>query len=213
MPSLSTILHGLMRGRSLVRIYLNHKLLSAPLTGRVLDIGRGGDGTYLDFLPAHTGRTIESVDPKIGSTINFESDRFPYEERSFDGILLLNVLEHVYAYGHLLRESKRLLKDSAALIGFTPFLVRYHPDPHDFFRYTDEALARMLADAGFKKVDIVAVGHGPFLAALNVLVLSVPRPVRIVLTLMAWCLDRLFLHVRPNARAIYPMGYYFIAYT
>jgi SAM-dependent methyltransferase len=211
MPSFITIFRGLANGKSLLRIYLNHRLLDAPLEGRVLDIGRGGDGTYLDFLPARPGRTIEPVDPKIGSAIDFERDTFPYADDTFDGVLLLNVLEHVYAYGHLLGEARRLLKPGAPLVGFTPFLIRYHPDPHDFFRYTDEALARMLKDAGFTDAKVSPVGAGPFLAALNIFVISIPHILRGPFAFVAWGLDRVFLRLRPKAVRIYPMGYYFVA--
>lgn len=212
MLSLRTITRGLLDGKSLVRIYQNQELLRAPIMGRVLDIGHGGDTAYLDFLPPQAGRILETIDPKLGSAIDFETDRLPYQDASFDGVLLLNVLEHVFAYDHLLRESARLLKPGAPLVGFTPFLVRYHPDPRDFFRYTDEALRRMLDASGYHDVSVVPVGEGPFLAALNVFVLSLPRPLRLIFALKAWVLDAVFLFMRPKARPIYPMGYHFVAY-
>jgi SAM-dependent methyltransferase len=212
MLALSTIAKGLLQNKSLVRIYQNQALMRSPLAGRVLDVGHGGDTSYLDFLPPHTGRTIETIDPKLGSQIDFEHDALPYPDASFDGVLLLNVLEHVFAYDHLLRETARLLKSGAPLIGFTPFLVRYHPDPRDFFRYTDEALVRMLQASGYQDISVVPIGEGPFLAAVNVFVLSLPRLLRPIFALKAWALDAVFLRMRPKARSIYPMGYYFVVY-
>ena len=106
---------------------------------------------------------------------------------------------------------RRILKEGGALIGFTPFLIRYHPDPHDFFRYTDEALKNILTEAGFKNVEVIPVGEGPFLSAVNLFVLSIPRPVRILFALIALALDSLFLRARPKSRSVYAMGYYFSA--
>lgn len=83
MLSLRIITRGLLKGKSLVRIYQNYELMRAPIMGRVLDVGHGGDTAYLDFLPLRTGRTIETIDPKLGSAINFEQDALPYHDAVF----------------------------------------------------------------------------------------------------------------------------------
>jgi hypothetical protein len=70
----------------------------------------------------------------------------------------------------------------------------------------------MLEASGYGDISITPVGEGPFLAALNVFILSLPRPLRPFFAFKAWILDAIFLGLRPKARSIYPMGYYFVAY-
>ena len=64
-------------------------------------------------------------DQKVGAVMDFEKDAFPHKDATFDRVLVLNVLEHVFNYNHLISEMKRVLKDGGTLIGFTPFLVRF----------------------------------------------------------------------------------------
>jgi len=211
MNFIRTLISELWNDKSLVRIYLNERLRKETLSGRTLDIGCGSNMKYLDFMMRAPDTQMEVLDPKIAKTIDFESDALPYATGTFNTVILLNVLEHVFHYQHLVSEVHRTLSLDGRLIGFTPFLVRYHPDPHDFFRYTDEALRKILEAQGFKNIEVVPIGAGPFLAGLNVFVLSLPRPIRVLLSLKALACDYLFLKVRPQARAIYPMGYCFFA--
>ncbi len=205
------LVRGLWADKSLMRLFLNRALKLYQLRGRVLDVGAGGNTKYLDFMPREAGTQVAVLDPKQGGRIDFERDALPHADNSFDQVVLLNVLEHVFAYEHLIREVARVIKTGGTIIGFTPFLVRFHPDPHDYFRYTDEALVRILSAGGLKEVTVTPVGAGPFLAAVNILVLSIPRPVRIFCTLIALPLDRLFIRLRPKTQSIYPMGYLFVA--
>ena len=205
------ILYGVWKDKSLARIYLNAHLEKIKLTGEVLDVGCGSNTKYLDFVPRASGMRMHIFDPKVGSTIDFEKDPLPYTENTFDMVLVFNVLEHVFSYDHLISEMKKVLKTEGVLHGFTPFLVRYHPDPHDFFRYTDEALARILSAHTFKNITVVPIGAGPCMAALNVFMLSIPRILRVVATPIAYMCDKVFLRFRPGSRSIYPMGYYFKA--
>lgn len=194
-----------------MRIYLNRTLSTVTLRGTTLDVGCGSDVRYLDFMPRAEGMQMEVIDHKKGSPIDFEKDALPYASDAFDTVIILNVLEHVYHYPHLTAEVARILKRGGTLVGYTPFLVRYHPDPHDFFRYTNEALERILREAGLQSIRVMPVGEGPFTAAVNIFVLSIPRVVRIPLALLALVLDRVFIRVRPHARTTYALGYYFTA--
>jgi len=134
-------------------------------------------------------------------------------DASVDTALCANVLEHVYNHQFLIKEMKRILKPGGTLVGFVPFLIQYHPDPHDYFRYTKEALMRMFTDAGFTHIQIREIGGGPFLSNFNALVLSVPRPMRPLMYLPYALLDRVFLKVRPKIRERYPLGFIFEMYS
>ena len=205
---MTTILKKIWAGQSLLRILMNFGFKDVVLQGKVVDIGGGHHPDYFDYFDVAGATSVTPVDGSL-SGIDFERDPLPFVDASVDTVLCANVLEHVYHYAFLIGEMRRVLKPGGALVGFTPFLIQYHPDPHDYFRYTQEALARIFSDAGFADVEIRAVGGGPFAANFNNLVLSVPRIVRAILFPFYWGLDRLMLRVRPGVRARYPLGFIF----
>jgi SAM-dependent methyltransferase len=143
--------------------------------------------------------------------INFETDALPYADGAYDTVVVCNVLEHIFNHRFLTNEMYRVLKQGGGLVGFVPFLFQYHPDPHDYFRYTKEALTRVLKDAGFRDVAVTEIGGGPFFVNYNTLSLSMPRVIRIVLFPLYALLDWIFLKLRPQARERYPLGYLFTA--
>jgi hypothetical protein len=119
------------------------------------------------------------------------------------------VIENNYNYHFLLSEVRRVCAADGQVVGFVPFWVGYHPDPHDYFRYTHESLARMFKEAGFGTVVIEALGGSPLLGNANTILLSFPRILRPAFFLWANILDALFLSVRPNSRERNPFGYFF----
>ena len=206
---ISFILKELWQGKSIARSYMNAELQRRRFVGRTFDLGGGKDSSYLSFHA--DGSRVETFDVKAGQVIDFETDALPVEDGTYDTVLLFNVLEHVFNYQHLLDETIRITKHGGEFHGFVPFLVEYHPDPHDFFRYTEETLHKLLTRAGWREVDVVAVGAGPFVAAVQQLTKSFPWILRIPLFLLFWLPDALFLKLRPDARRKFPLGYYWNA--
>jgi SAM-dependent methyltransferase len=143
--------------------------------------------------------------------INFEIDPLPYEDNSIDTVIMFNILEHIFNHQFLVNQANRVLKPESDLIGFVPFLVNYHPDPHDYFRYTKEALNLILNKAGFKKIEIKEVGIGPFMVNYNNILLSLPIFLRVVLFPAYYLLDIVFVKIRPQVGHRYPLGYIFKA--
>lgn len=203
---------SLFHGQSLARILMNESLREETLRGCVVDVGGGRDPNYFNFLQHSEKIQIEIVDASI-SGIDFERDPLPFADGHVDTVLLCNVLEHIYAHQFLMREVRRILKEEGRLVGFVPFWVGYHPDPHDYFRYTKEALKRLLEETGFREIKIVSIGGGPILANFNTIVLSLPRILRPVAYLCYAVLDAFFLTLRPESRIRNPLGYKFTAYV
>ena len=79
---------------------------------------------------------------------------------SYDGVLLINVLEHIFEYRQLLTESARVMKPGGTIVIVVPFLFPYHPSPSDFHRYTAAALERALSASGFSDIAITPLGSG-----------------------------------------------------
>ncbi len=203
-------LKKLLNGQSLARILMNESLVLQTLQGVVVDVGGGRNPDYFDYLKQEDGTQIEMIDGSI-SNIDFEKDRLPFVDAYTDTVLLCNVLEHIYNYQFLVKQIHRVLKKNGQLIGFVPFWVGYHPDPHDYFRYTPESLRRIFSDTGFKNVKIVPIGGGPILANFNTIVLSMPSILRPVVYVWYSTLDALFLCLRPKSKARNPLGFIFTA--
>ena len=195
-------------GRTLVRILMNDGFRKFALKGKVVDVGGGRAPDYFKYFDTSGTTSIEPLDGSI-SGIDFEKDPLPYANEAADSLVCANLLEHVYNHRFLVGEMYRILRPDGQLIGFVPFLVQYHPDPHDYFRYTKEALHRIFSDAGFKDIRVDNVGGGPFAANFNNIVISIPRQLATALFPFYWSLDTFFLKLRPKARERYPLGLIF----
>lgn len=188
---------------------MNQSFKQFSVSGKVVDVGGARKPDYFDYLKQESVTSVEIVDGLL-SKVDFEKDKLPYADGYADSVVLANVLEHVYNHAFLVAEVHRILKKGGTLVGFVPFLIQYHPDPHDYFRYTKEALERIFKSAGFSQVQIVTVGRGPFSVNFNTIVLSFPRLVRVFLFPFYYATDVLFLKLRPRVGERYPLGYSFI---
>lgn len=202
-------LRKVYQGQSLLRILMNQSFKQFSVSGKVVDVGGARKPDYFDYLKQESVTSVEIVDGLL-SKVDFEKDKLPYADGYADSVVLANVLEHVYNHAFLVAEVHRILKKGGTLVGFVPFLIQYHPDPHDYFRYTKEALERIFKSAGFSQVQIVTVGRGPFSVNFNTIVLSFPRLVRVFLFPFYYATDALFLKLRPRVGERYPLGYSFI---
>jgi hypothetical protein len=199
------------KGKSLIRATLNYRLQQILLTGKVIDLGAGSDDQFTEKIKTADGVVIEHVDQKQGSFIDFEKDQLPYQGEVYDTVLLLNVLEHLYNYKHILTEIKRIKKKEGTLVGYVPFLIWYHADPHDYFRYTHETLERMLTETGFEEIKIEKLYIGPYTTAFQMIHPTLPRIIRPLVFTLAYGIDKVFKRKRPKGAERYVLGYYFTA--
>jgi SAM-dependent methyltransferase len=66
----------------------------------------------------------------------------------YDVVICEQVLEHVEDPWRAARTLHDLCRPGGAVIVSTPFLVRVHPTPDDFWRFTEDGLRRVLEGAG-----------------------------------------------------------------
>lgn len=198
----------LMKGQTILRTMMNYGLSNYSISGSVADIGGGRSPDYFKYMKVAPGTAITPIDGSM-NPIDFEKDPLPDEDGSRDVVISCNVLEHIYNHRFLVGEMKRILKPGGKLIGFVPFLINYHPDPHDYFRYTKEALVKILGE--FKNVEVKEVGMGPLCVNLNNIILYFPKNIRPFPFFFAYFFDRLWLKLRPDITSRYPLGYIFSA--
>ena len=134
----------------LYRKYWLYPRLIKYLKGKTLDVGCG-IGDMLKFNSSSVGvdinpKTVEfckiqKLDAKLMS-----SDYLPFNNDSFDSVLLDNVLEHIDNPACLLNEIKRVLcKDGFLLIG-VPGEKGYDSDPDHKQFYNEKRLIKCLID-------------------------------------------------------------------
>ncbi len=74
--------------------------------------------------------------------------------RTFDVVIADQVFEHVAHPRQAAANCLAMLKEGGYFIVATPFLVPVHPSPLDCSRWTEQGLALLLEDAGFRTEDI-----------------------------------------------------------
>jgi SAM-dependent methyltransferase len=210
MNKFSFLCKEIIKGKSVTRSFLNYRLQQESLQGETIDIGGGRSADYLSFMDRTVGVNFRTFDVKVGEKIDFEKDALPANNDSYDTVLFLNVMEHVFNYQHIADEVVRIIKPNGNLIGFVPFLMWYHPDHRDFFRYTHEALEIILRKAGGKKILIEFVGFGPFVAASQMVVGILPRPFALILFSINYLFDCLYLKLKPSNHSRHTLGYLFL---
>lgn len=196
--------------RSLMNLHLSRYTLAS---GTVLDLGGGKKPSYFQFIKPNPRSHVTNIDKQYGDAwrkdVDFEQDRLPFEDGSVQQVLVLNVFEHIYNHQHLAREIRRVIAPGGEVIGFVPFLINYHADPHDYFRYTHEALAKIFTGSGFSRVSVIPIGYGPFALNFNTLASFLPRYITTVIWPFYYALDTVLLSVKPGMRTRFPLGYIF----
>jgi len=149
--------------RTLWRELLYRELEAVQLDGEVLDLGGSRKSGYHALLRGEHTMRVVNLDAAQGSDYMFDLEQpFPIPDASFDHVLALNVLEHIFNYQNMLDEAHRILKPGGTLVLAVPFLIQLHPSPHDHWRFSKETLERLLIDRNFREVNVRAIGTGIF---------------------------------------------------
>lgn len=207
--NLSFICSEIWKNKSVLRAYLNLRLKEESLKGKTIDIGGGKNADYISFMTKNDDCDLVTFDIKNGALIDFETDMLPAATDTYDTVLFLNVMEHIYNHQHICNEVVRITKNGGQMIGFVPFLMWYHADHRDFFRYTHEALEKILHISGVKNPKIEMIGGGPFLAAAHMILQSFPRIIRVPIFSLFWLFDKLYKLLKGKDARPYALGYIF----
>jgi SAM-dependent methyltransferase len=210
---LSHLFRSVWKQHSLFRAHENNFLRGLRLSGRGIDLGaKSRDAKYYEYLDLNRVSQIDFVDlfSQEEGIIKLDLEqRFPILDETYDFALAFNVMEHLYDYRNLIAESRRILRTGGTLHGLVPFMFNFHADPHDYFRFTWQALQRLLQDERFDNVRVVPIAYGPFQVAGQVIgnVLRA-RVFRFLIYPVVMILDEVLENFYSGATN-YAIGYYF----
>tara|TARA_R110000824_G_scaffold401771_1_gene615930 strand:+ start:584420 stop:585067 length:648 start_codon:yes stop_codon:yes gene_type:complete len=164
---------------SLLRIAEHDALAKVKLFGTVLDIGGDARGEYLKWIQGEFSTTTVNLDPgAVPDIVHDLETPLPVESAAFDHALLINVLEHIFEYRQLISEAVRAVRPGGSIVIVVPFLFPLHLDPHDYWRFSTEALRKECERLGLKNIQIAALGSGVFAARYVMLDRILPPPLR-----------------------------------
>ena len=125
--------------------------LRDPTTSSAVEVG----GSYWSTLPWRRYETLEY--PAFDLTSPPTRDQL--WEGMYDVVIAEQVLEHVDDPITAMHTLVRLGRPGATVVVSTPFLIRIHPHPGDYWRFTPDGLERLMASAGLHEIDVDSWGN------------------------------------------------------
>jgi SAM-dependent methyltransferase len=136
--------------------------------GRLLDVGCGDkpyEHLFRPYVSEYIGIEHEATFSQTSASLHsrkpdmlYDGKRLPFEDRTFDTVLNVQVLEHTPKPAALLAEMARVLKEDGLLILSAPFQFRLHEQPHDYFRYSPHGLRAMCDEVGLDVLEVHSQG-------------------------------------------------------
>jgi 2-polyprenyl-3-methyl-5-hydroxy-6-metoxy-1,4-benzoquinol methylase len=93
------------------------KFIAKRCKGKVLDVGCG-KAELKNYL--NEGQEYFGIDLIYPTTCDVSYEQFPFEDKTFDTVVISEVLEHLENPTHALKECRRVLKDDGLLLGSIP---------------------------------------------------------------------------------------------
>lgn len=144
---------------------MSHELLRQSTSPRVLVIGGSILGQGMESLANNTAIDLVESDVSFGprTMLICDAHDIPFEDGSFDGVIVQAVLEHVVDPYRCCEEIHRVLKEQGVVYAETPFMQQVHGGRYDFTRFTHLGHRRLFRR--FEEIDSGAVcGPGMALA-------------------------------------------------
>ena len=139
------------------RLNVSYPYVSQYFKGNVLDVGCG-IGDYLRYNKNAVGAEINQYNVDYCNSLNCEAHKIvdgklPFQDSTFQGAILDNVLEHLFDPKPVIDEISRILvKDGILVIGVPGIKGYTMDDDHKIF-YDEEKMKVLLESFGFKFIN------------------------------------------------------------
>lgn len=117
-------------------------------TGRLADLGCGNVPFYMIYKDLITENICADWPNSLHQNQYLDvacdlNQPLPFEDKSFDTIVISEVLEHIANPEVIWKEMERILKPGGKILLSVPFFYRIHEAPFDYYRYTEFALKHL----------------------------------------------------------------------
>ena len=183
------------------------------LEGSILDVGsKKSSSNVTNYLNSKEKIKYADKFSKDQDDIIMDLEKI-YEpnDKTYNNVLLFNVLEHVFNFKNCLKNCHLILKKGGCFCGSTPFFFNIHGSPNDYFRYTEQGLLKILEETGFKNIKVKIICGGIFIcfySSLSRISSKIPL-LNNILLIICQSLDFIINIFSKNIRKIFPLGYLF----
>ncbi len=122
----------------------------------LLDIGCG-EGWFADYIDDYVGidssNDVVTRAESLGRNVihGFAEDRLPFDDNSFDAVLLKDVLEHLQYPAETAKEVARVLRPGGKVVAFAPDAQRWMWNDYTHVRpFTKQSLTKLFEDQGLQ---------------------------------------------------------------
>ena len=197
--------------------------ISTHAHGRLADLGCGDAPLY--GMYKDRASEVVCVDWSQSrhhiSHIDFECDLnqpLPFDNSSFDTLILSDVLEHLCEPDALWRQMARVLRPNGRIVCSVPFFYWLHESPHDYYRYTEYALRRFAKNSSLEVLELIPIGGSievmtDLLAKHLVLLPGLGAPLALAAQSMVlhWSRTRVGRQIIGKTARYVPLGYTMVA--
>ncbi len=135
--------------------------------GHVLDVGgwdffltakrKGVPFSRWTTLEPDADKLMESFDPRA-EVVQGDGCAMPFEDESFDTVLNLQVLEHVFEPLRMVAEIRRVLKPGGHAVFLIPQSNTIHLEPHHYYNFTRFWVKKAMETNGFETIRLEPLG-------------------------------------------------------
>lgn len=201
-----------VRGRTLYRVLFQQEVFQSfkYISGKVLDVGSGGNPTYKKYLPKNIEYIKTDFVKKDGvdQILDF-NEKFPFNDESVNTIFLFHNLYISEKPEDVLEEVKRVLSKDGFFLISNPFGTNIMPEPHDYNRFTKEGLDNLIRKAGLIIVESKAIGDRFSVIANTMHAFFLFWPIRLVFNMFAILCDKLIPKGMKRNHP-FPLGYFYV---
>lgn len=204
-----------MKSYSIIREHEYSELSEVVLEGSILDLGGSKKSGYHELVKGnHKWIVVNFGEMHPGMDLNFNiEEKFPLDNESFDNVVSMNVLEHIFDYHNVFAETARVIKKRGLFVSTVPFMHHVHGSPDDYHRYTESTYRKLASKYGFDLILIKPLGYGLFSLFFQCVGGWIPINIaRKLLKTLCVGFDKLLLNFKffQNLRNRIPLGYFWI---
>lgn len=177
--------------------------------GDLLDLGCGRAPLYSTYRSRVETVTLADWENSYHTNDHLDvvcdiTRRLPFDNNKFDTIIFSDVLEHIPNPSSVIGELHRVLRPGGLVIMNVPFMYLVHEAPHDYHRYTEYMLRKIVEENSMTiiKLDVLAGGWAVFLDVFSKLLVGKPKVQNMVQTIGPKILSKRF-NERPEMALSY----------